>query len=178
MTSFRQRHSARARLAPALVALAISLVIRAPIAAAQSAIPLTIIRPDGVTRVLAPAELSTLPRLVRRADPRDSVRTFGGYDLRAVLQLAGIRTDSLRGGELRRAIRLTAADGYAVVIALSEIDPTLGGRRVLVADEENGAPLPLDARPRRVVVEGDGRPARWIRQLTTITVLDLLPPPP
>jgi hypothetical protein len=64
-----------------------------------------------------------------------------------------------------------AADGYRVVLALADLDPTLGGRRILLADRMDGKPLPPDEAPWRLIIVGDQRPSRSARQVVTIRVI-------
>jgi len=81
--------------------------------------------------------------------------------------------EKLRGPRLATAVRLTAADGYQVVFSLGELDETLGHLEVLIADRQDGAPLPAQDGPFRLVVPSDKRGARWVRQLVRIEVLEL-----
>jgi hypothetical protein len=46
---------------------------------------------------------------------------------------------------------------------------------VLLADRENGQPLPAKDGPWRLVLPTDSRPARWERQVETITVSNTAP---
>ncbi|NOT08975.1 MAG: molybdopterin-dependent oxidoreductase [Gemmatimonadales bacterium] len=121
--------------------------------------------------------------VVRAADlarlPRDSVRTkihegpsllFSGVRLKDVLALAGVRTDSLRGPALTQRVVAEAQDGYRIVFALAELDPGLGGKHVLLVDQEDGKPLTAQYGPYRLVLVGETRPSRWIRQVTRLTV--------
>jgi hypothetical protein len=141
---------------------------------AQSAAPLAVQGPDGGVRTLTATRLQTLPRVSGTATAHDSRFTFEGYDLRDVLRLAGVTpVDSLRRGELRRLVVFVGADGYSAIIALSDLDPSLGGRRAILVDREDGRALPSDRGPRRIIVDGDRRPSRWVRQVVRIEVRDL-----
>jgi len=64
-----------------------------------------------------------------------------------------------------------AADGYKVVIALPELDPEFTDRVILLADKANGHPLDTKDGPFRIVVPGEKRMARWVRQVTTLKVV-------
>lgn len=66
-------------------------------------------------------------------------------------------------------VRVTASDHYQVVFSLAELDAALGNEQVILADTQDGHPLTKDG-PFRLVVPGDKRPARWIRNVTTIEV--------
>ena len=57
---------------------------------------------------------------------------------------------------------MTGADGYQVVLALAEIDPTFHLGEVLVADTMNGKPLDEHCGPFKLLVTEDKRPARSV----------------
>lgn len=142
--------------------------------AAQSTAPLTVKHPAGTETLLTAARLAALPRVAGRATAHGTTFTFEGTDVRDVLRAAGITpVDSLRGPQLRRIVLFVGADGYAAAIALSDLDPSIGGRRALLVDREDGVPLPENRAPRRVIVEGDGRPSRWVQQVVRIEVVDV-----
>ncbi|MNW13631.1 hypothetical protein D3C71_2116330 [compost metagenome] len=67
---------------------------------------------------------------------------------------------------------MSARDGYRVAFSLGELDPTLGNRTVVLTDRCNGAALDADDGPWRLVAPGESRPARWIRQVESIRVID------
>lgn len=95
-----------------------------------------------------------------------------GVKLEDVLAKAGVPLDKpLRGKSLASFVRVTAADQYQVVFGLSDLDPTLGHTQVLLVDTRDGKPLDKDG-PFRLLVPGDKRPARWVRNVTTIEVVD------
>ena len=64
------------------------------------------------------------------------------------------------------------ADGYRVSFSLAELDPGFQDSQVLVADTMNGEPLGDKVGPLRLVVPQDKRPARWVRMLRSIKVMD------
>jgi hypothetical protein len=64
----------------------------------------------------------------------------------------------------------SAADGYRAVFALPELDPAFTDGVVLVADKRDGRPLGGEEGPLRLVVAGEKRQARWVRQLTSLSV--------
>ena len=53
---------------------------------------------------------------------------------------------------------------------MAELDPELTDRAILLADIKNGQPLPPDEGPFRIVVPGEKRPVRWVRQVRSLTV--------
>jgi len=155
----------------AILCIAALLTIATSPLAAQE---ITVRRADGSERRLSATELATLPRNDFEAADHGVPTRFAGVELRALLQLAAAGpTDSLRGPMLRRVIVLIGADGYAATIALADLDPALGARRVYVVDHANGVPLAASQGPWRAIVVGDGRAARWVRQLQRVELVDV-----
>jgi hypothetical protein len=101
-----------------------------------------------------------------------------GVSLEAILQHAGAPSgEQLRGHSMATIVRITATDHYQVVFSLGELDPMLGNEQVILADTQDGHPLTKDG-PYRLIVPGDKRPARWIRNVTTIEVTNSATPSP
>jgi hypothetical protein len=156
-----------------LFKIALTLVALGAPLEAQSA-PLTVKRIDGTEVVVTAAQLSALPRVSGAASAHGNTFTYEGTDLRSVLRAAGVAPlDSLRGPLLRRAVVFVGADGYGAVIALSDLDPSIGGRRAILVDREDGAALPPNRAPRRIIIEGDHRPSRWVHQVVRIEIVDV-----
>ncbi len=74
----------------------------------------------------------------------------------------------LHGHALANYVVAVGSDGYKAVLALGEIDPSFHPGEVLVADSMNGKPLDAHSGPLKLVVTEDKRPARCVRNLTTI----------
>lgn len=79
--------------------------------------------------------------------------------------------EALRGPALTTLIVAEAADGYRVAFSLAEVDPKLGNRSVLVANACDGKPLVEADGPLRLVVPGEVRAARSVRQLKALRVV-------
>jgi hypothetical protein len=75
---------------------------------------------------------------------------------------------NLHGEALANYIVATGSDGYAAVLAIAEVDPSFHPGEVLVADTMDGKPLDAHSGPFKLVVTEDKRPARSVRNLTTI----------
>jgi hypothetical protein len=56
------------------------------------------------------------------------------------------------------------------VLSVGEIQPDLGDAPILLAWEEDGAPLPAEQAPAQLVVPGDGDDSRYIWAITEIDV--------
>jgi DMSO/TMAO reductase YedYZ molybdopterin-dependent catalytic subunit len=123
-------------------------------------------------RKLTEGDLAKLPRhAVQVKDHDGRLVTFEGVALYDVLQLAGVTFgELLRGRNLAKYLLVEAADHYQVLFALPEIDAAYTDKVVLVADRRDGQPLADKEGPFRLVVPGDKRQARWVRQVAALTV--------
>jgi hypothetical protein len=83
------------------------------------------------------------------------------------------QVEALRGAALARGVLVTARDGYRVLFSLGELDASLGAVGAIVATRCDGKPLDEADGPFRLIVPKDGRPARSVRQLESLAVVDL-----
>jgi molybdopterin-dependent oxidoreductase-like protein protein len=127
-------------------------------------------------RRIEASELRQLPRVeARTSDPHDPGKeiVYSGIPLFDVLKAGGLLLDSGMAG-IRDTVAMTvlvaASDGYRAAFSLAELDPELTDRVILLADTKDGQPLSPREGPFRIVVPGDKRPARWVRQVNTVTV--------
>lgn len=108
---------------------------------------------------------------VNATDHGGQQRVFKGVALFDILSTAGVTLGSqLRGKNLLKYVEVRAADGYEVIFALPEIDPEFTAQTILLAYEVDGKSLPKGEGPFRLVVPYDKKHARWVREITTITV--------
>ncbi|MGA8541391.1 MAG: molybdopterin-dependent oxidoreductase [Terriglobales bacterium] len=99
---------------------------------------------------------------------------YEGVPLKAVLEKAGVEFgESMRGKRLALCLLVEAADGYRVVIALPEIDPAFTEKQILLAFLKDGKPLDAKEGPYRLVLPDEKRMARWVRQVTTLKIVDV-----
>jgi DMSO/TMAO reductase YedYZ molybdopterin-dependent catalytic subunit len=121
---------------------------------------------------LTAEEFAQLPRQsVRATDHDGKPAEFEGVPVHEILQRAGLKLgDGLRGTALALYLLVEAADGYRAVFALPEIDPASTDRIILVADRRDGKPLAVQEGPVRIVVPGEKRHARWVRQVVTLRI--------
>ncbi|MBV9672101.1 MAG: molybdopterin-dependent oxidoreductase [Verrucomicrobia bacterium] len=120
------------------------------------------------------SEFARLPRSTVRVKDRDGRDiTYGGVSLTDVLRAVSLR---LNAGTIpsretvAKYILIVAADGYRAVFATAEIDPALTERTILLADQKDGQLLSSLQGPLRIVVPGEKRPARWVRQVRAILI--------
>jgi len=116
--------------------------------------------------------LASMPRrTVRAADHGQPEASYEGVGLGDILARAGAPVgQALRGPAMATYVVVAAADGYRVVFALPELDSAFANQIVLVADRKDGNPLSAREGPVRLIVPADRRPARWERQVVSITV--------
>jgi len=121
---------------------------------------------------LGPGDLAKLPRRsVKATDHGGAEATFEGVALVDILQLAGVKFgEGLRGKNLALYLVVEAADDYRAVFALPELDPAYNDRVVILADRRDGAKLTDKEGPLRVVVPGEKRQARWVRQVRSLII--------
>jgi DMSO/TMAO reductase YedYZ molybdopterin-dependent catalytic subunit len=117
-------------------------------------------------------DLAALPRQTLRVQDHDGRESmFEGVALLELLQRAGVPLGKdLRGDRMLTYIVVGGADGYRVVLALPEIDPAFSDRLILLADRRDQQPLSPREGPLRLMVPGDTRQARWVRQVTAVTI--------
>jgi hypothetical protein len=154
--------------------------VRLEIAPASSPMALTVSSKDDL-RVsaypyhldvfLKPAELKALPRTTVAVHNEHSKadETYTGVRVADLLAKLSVPLGKdLRGVALASYLVASGADGYEVVIALAEVDPSFHTGEVLVADTMNGQPLDAKSGPFKLVVTEDKRPARWVRNLASL----------
>ena len=118
-------------------------------------------------------DLKKMPRKTLRVENPDSKKTdvYDGVPLEALLQKAGVpQGEQLRGAVLATYVLVEAADNYHVIFSLAELDSGFQDSEVLLADTMDGAPLPPNQGPFKLVVPHEKRPARWVRMVRSITV--------
>lgn len=118
------------------------------------------------------ATLAALPREAVTATAHGKTLQCEGVALTALLRVANaLPAEPLRGGQLANYVLITARDAYRAVFSLAELEPTLGNHRVLLVDRCDGQPLGDDDGPLRLIAPEESRPARWVRQVQSITVV-------
>ncbi len=122
---------------------------------------------------LSLSELSKLPRRTVRAKNHDGKEcSYEGVELREILIRAGVKFGKeLKGRRLASFVLVEAADKYQVVFALPELDSLFTDRVILLADVCDGEPLSDSDGPLQIIAPDEKRHARWVRQVTSLTIL-------
>lgn len=114
-----------------------------------------------------------LTRTVVEAKAHGKALSCEGVALSDLLRKAGaMPAEKLPSEMLDHYVVVVARDGYRVTYSLAELDPATGNRLVYVIDRCAGKELDLEDGPLRLLTPADQRPARWVRQVETITVYD------
>lgn len=167
------QRAVRASFAAALVLASGAAVAQAPQAAGaeQQAGTLVFVGQDGRPTALGIADLEQMPSVtVRLSREREhgTPTAYAGPLLWAVLGRTGaVGTEEPRA-RVGRTVTVTGRDGYAVVLALAELDPEFEGKPVIVATQADGKPIGGGAL--RLVVPGDKRAGRSVRDPTKVVV--------
>jgi hypothetical protein len=129
----------------------------------------TVVGRDSV--VLTPADLKALPRAKATFIAHGRRITYEGALLNAALLKAGVVSgDRLMGRYLNQVVVAKGADGFTATYSLGETDPIYRANPVIIADRKDGQPLDAKEGPCRLVVDGDLRPGRSVRQVVSIEV--------
>ncbi len=122
--------------------------------------------------MLSLSDLSKLPQhTVKTTTEKGAEASFDGVLLTDVLGKADLPT----GPKFRRTaasyyLVVEARDGYRAVFAWPELDATFMDKAVYVVTKRDGKPLSEEAGPFQLVVPGEKRHARWVRQVTAFRI--------
>lgn len=127
--------------------------------------------PDGQTASLSAADLAAMPHVSLTVTQHGKTSTYEGVLLGEILTKVGAASGkAIHGPEMATVVKVSASDGYQVVLGLAETDPGTRADKIILADRADGAPLKEDG-PFRLVVGGDLRPARSARMVQSIQVI-------
>jgi hypothetical protein len=123
---------------------------------------------------ISAADLAKLPGHTAILNNHGQRISYEGALMRDVLALGGIDFGKeLRGKQLSSYVSALGSDGYQVVFALAEFDPTVMDSDILIANRREGQPLAANEGVLRIVVPHDKRPTRSLRLLQEIDVVQL-----
>jgi DMSO/TMAO reductase YedYZ molybdopterin-dependent catalytic subunit len=120
--------------------------------------------------VMHETDLRALPhKHLTVTDEKGERVTYDGVPVSNLLQRAGAPLGKqLKGSNMRLYVVAEASDGYRVVFALPEFDPGFTDRVIILADHRDGKPITSPVGPFRLIVDGEKRHARWVREVTTL----------
>ena len=134
-----------------------------------------IVHTEAGQQILSRADLDALPHVKVTASEHGSPAvSFEGVTLKSVLERAGVTFgESMKGKRLTNCLLVEAADGYRAVMALPELDPAFTDKQTVLAFLRDGKPLGEKEGPYRIVIPDEKRMARWVRQVTTLKIVDV-----
>jgi hypothetical protein len=125
---------------------------------------------------LTAADWNALPRtkITAKGEHDTQPRVYEGVLLKDLLTKAGVPSGKdMHGSPMMLGVVAGAADNYHVLFSLGELDSSFGGATVLVADRADGQPFGAKVGPLRLIVVGDKLGNRWVRMLTSLTVVQV-----
>lgn len=126
---------------------------------------------SGSTSTLTAGDLYQMSQQTVKTTDHGTAVTFEGALLSDVL--ARVRTpagEAFNKTVVSYYVIVEAADGYKAVFSWAEIDPTFTDRKVYVVTKRDGKPLSNKDGPFELIVPGEKRNSRWVRQMTALTI--------
>jgi hypothetical protein len=126
----------------------------------------------GHPLVLHSTDLLSLRRqTVNVSDEKGIPAVYEGVPVAELLRRADVPLGKqLRGSRLKLYVVVADSDGYRAVFALPELDPDFTDRVILLADRRDGHALSASEGPFRIVVPGEKRHARWVREVVALDI--------
>ena len=125
----------------------------------------------GSSVTLTEADLEKLPQQTITTADHGTTVTFQGVRLADVLTKVDLPLgDKYHSTAASYYVLAEGKDGYRVVFAWAEVDAGFMDKQIYVVTKRDGKPLPENARPFQLVAPGEKRGARWLRQLSALTV--------
>lgn len=119
-----------------------------------------------------PADFHALPHVTITVHNghTNASETYSGVPLATLLAKVNAPLGKeLHGEAMTSYLVATGSDGYSVILSLAEVDPSFHEGQVLVVDARDSQPLG-NYGPFQLIVSDDKRPARWVHNLTSITL--------
>ena len=91
----------------------------------------------------------------------------------AQMKMAPGVAPAMKNHALRFAVVVTSVDGYTACFSLAELLPDLGNTAAWIALDTDDKPLPEGEGHVRLIVPSDKKPARSVRDISSINVVDV-----
>lgn len=151
--------------------LIITCALLLPTTWLQAQSSLTVRGVDGKTAVVTSTDLARLTHHTIKTLDHGSPATFEGVLLKDVLAKVNLPVgEKYHGTAASYYLLAEGRDGYKALYAWAELDPGFMDKPVYVVTKRDGKALPDNAKPFQLVAPGEKRGARWLRQLTTLTI--------
>jgi hypothetical protein len=140
---------------------------------ALSQVPATLVVQGigGTSATLSFSDVSKLPQQTVKVMDHGIPATFEGVVLRDVLSKVAVPAgEKFHSTVASYYLTVEAKDGYRAVFAWAELDSTFMDKAVYVVTKRDGKPLTDKDGPFQLVVPGEKRGARWVRQVTALRI--------
>ena len=132
---------------------------------------ITVTGVGGKAVTVSMADIVNFPQHTIKATDHGAPVSFEGVLLKDVLA----KVDLPEGEQFHRTVAsyylvVEAADGYRAVFAWAELDPAFMDKAVYLVTHRDGKPLSSSDGPFELVTPGEKRNARWVRQVTALTL--------
>ncbi len=131
------------------------------------------IQANGTTTTLTPADLAAMPQrqLIVHNGHSNLDETYTGVGLSDLLAKYGYTLDNDGASKVYHSyVRAEGTDHYYVLYSASELEQNLHTGDSVVALTVDGKPLTDDGQF-KLVVAGEKRPARWVTNLASLSVV-------
>jgi hypothetical protein len=138
--------------------------------AAEPSTSLTVIV-DGKPTSYSLADLQAMPQhtVTVHNGHTQTEETYTGVSLSDLLAKFGVSTDAAGAKRVYHSyVKAEGTDKYWVLYSASELQPALHTGDAIVALTLGGKPLTTDGQF-KMVIAGEKKPARWVRNLQTLT---------
>lgn len=123
---------------------------------------------------LSLADLAKMPHSPATVLEGDAVVTYRGVALADILKKAGMPSGTqIQGRELTGIVIAKGKGGKRVAFAYAELDPSIGGAGVIIADQREGQPITGPQGPLHLVVPTDRGDARYIDNVQEIQLMHI-----
>lgn len=126
----------------------------------------------GGSKTYTPDEFKALPHLAPTVHNSHSNKDerYSGVPVRDLLaSVSGAKSEGPKSSPNMTLVITGATDGFMVALTLCDTNPECRNGQTIVADSMDDAPLGKDGAFKLVLSE-DKKPARWARNLQTLTV--------
>ena len=130
---------------------------------------------SGISPLAVPRDIAGIARatVLLATEHGGHPALFEGPLLWSLLDRAGAIDTAHPRDHVRQTVVITGRDGYSAILALAEISPEFSAKPVILADHLEGQPLNPDHL--RLIVPGETRVGRSVRDVVRITVLPAAP---
>jgi len=132
---------------------------------------LTVVGIGGTIAWLSAAHLAILPqRTVKTADDGTPVEFQGALLTDVLAEVDRPTGEKFHSTSASYCVVVEGKDGYRATFAWAELDSTFMDKPVYLVTQRGGKPLPETDGPFQLVVPGEKRAARWVRQVTVLRI--------